>query len=87
MCKKILETFATGIKLPFKGLIFVYKWTISPLLGQRCRFYPSCSKYALEALNIHPLHIALWLTAKRLLRCQPYCSGGIDPVPQKKERK
>ena len=74
------------ISLPFKCLIYLYKGLISPFLGPRCRFYPSCSQYALEALETYNLLTALWLIAKRLLRCHPYGSGGIDPVIKQKEK-
>ncbi len=62
-------------------LIRAYQWTVSPLLGARCRFYPSCSCYAHEALERHGVLRGTWLAAKRLLRCQPFCAGGYDPVP------
>jgi len=61
--------------------IKVYRYTLSPLLGRRCRFYPSCSHYAEEAIETHGLLKGLLLTGWRLLRCQPFCRGGIDPVP------
>lgn len=63
------------------ALINVYRWCISPLLGQRCRFYPSCSQYAIEALRTHSLPRALWLTLRRLGHCHPWHPGGYDPVP------
>jgi hypothetical protein len=63
-------------------LIRLYQWTVSPLLGPRCRFYPSCSHYALEAIErfgvIRGVALGLW----RLLRCNPWNLGGYDPVPQ-----
>lgn len=62
-------------------LIRAYQWGISPLLGPRCRFYPSCSQYALEALGTHGLWRGLWLALRRLARCHPLNPGGIDPVP------
>lgn len=63
------------------ALIYVYRWCISPLLGERCRFYPSCSNYAIEALRTHSLPRVLWLTLRRLGRCHPWHPGGYDPVP------
>ncbi|MGZ5044987.1 MAG: membrane protein insertion efficiency factor YidD, partial [Methylobacter sp.] len=60
-----------------------YKYFISPLLGNRCRFYPSCSSYSLEALQLHGAIIGSYLTLKRLLKCHPFHEGGIDPVPEK----
>jgi uncharacterized protein len=62
-------------------LIRAYQLVISPLLGPRCRFYPSCSNYALEALRVHGLWRGSTLTLRRLARCHPLCAGGIDPVP------
>jgi len=67
-----------------KWLVLIYQWTIGLILPPRCRFYPSCSEYAREALKVHPLHYALWLILKRLLKCQPLCEGGIDLVPPRK---
>lgn len=65
------------------ALLKFYKYFISPLLGNNCRFYPSCSSYALEALQLHGAIIGSYLTLKRLLRCHPFHEGGIDPVPEK----
>jgi putative membrane protein insertion efficiency factor len=61
--------------------IRVYQLLVSPLLGPRCRFYPSCSAYAVEALRTHGPLRGLWLAARRLLRCHPWNPGGLDPVP------
>jgi len=66
---------------PLLALIYLYRWFISPLLGPRCRFYPSCSAYSLEALKLHGPVKGCWLTFKRLIRCHPYSDGGFDPVP------
>ncbi|MDR2926051.1 MAG: membrane protein insertion efficiency factor YidD [Azoarcus sp.] len=62
-------------------LIRAYQLGISPLLGPRCRFYPTCSDYALEALTVHGLAKGCWLSLTRILRCHPWHPGGIDPVP------
>ena len=62
-------------------LIRAYQLTVSPLLGARCRFYPSCSHYALEAVERHGVWRGCWLAARRLARCHPLCHGGYDPVP------
>ena len=64
------------------GLIRIYQWSIRPLIGPRCRFFPHCSDYAIEAIDRHGLFSGGWLTAKRLGRCHPWCQGGLDPVPQ-----
>jgi putative membrane protein insertion efficiency factor len=62
-------------------LIRIYQWTVSPLLGPRCRFHPSCSNYALEAINRFGVLRGGWLAVKRLGRCHPWHPGGLDPVP------
>jgi putative membrane protein insertion efficiency factor len=62
-------------------LIRAYQLGISPLLGARCRFYPSCSQYALEAVSRHGSFKGSWLAMRRLARCHPFHAGGYDPVP------
>lgn len=62
-------------------LIKFYRSYISPLLGPSCRFYPTCSSYALEAFKTHNFFYAMWLTLWRVLRCNPFSKGGFDPVP------
>lgn len=62
-------------------LIRFYQFAVSPLLGPRCRFYPSCSAYAVEALRRHGLLRGGWLALRRLTRCHPLNEGGVDPVP------
>jgi uncharacterized protein len=62
-------------------LIRAYQLGISPLLGARCRFYPSCSQYALEAFTRYGLLRGTWLSARRLARCHPFHPGGFDPLP------
>ncbi len=61
--------------------VLAYRYCVSPLLGPRCRFYPSCSAYALEALERHGAVAGCWLALRRLLRCHPWHPGGFDPVP------
>lgn len=63
------------------AFIRVYQWTISPFLGNICRFYPSCSHYGAEALEKHGVFQGIFLTLKRLLKCHPWHPGGSDPVP------
>lgn len=58
-----------------------YQLLVSPMLGQNCRFYPSCSHYAVEALQVHGTVRGIWLTLRRLGRCHPWHAGGVDPVP------
>jgi len=63
------------------ALIRIYKYVISPILGRRCRFFPSCSEYAAEALEKHGALKGARLGIKRIFRCHPWNSGGFDPVP------
>lgn len=64
------------------GLVRAYQYLLSPWLGRRCRFYPSCSEYAVEALQKHGGVAGSWLTLRRLARCHPYHPGGVDLVPE-----
>ncbi|MDS4019107.1 MAG: membrane protein insertion efficiency factor YidD [Candidatus Competibacter sp.] len=64
------------------ALIRAYQWFVSPLLGNHCRFYPSCSQYAREAIERHGTPRGVWLAVRRLLRCHPWHPGGVDPVPE-----
>jgi len=74
------------VKYLFMGLIRVYQWTISPLLGPVCRFHPSCSHYGYEAMSVHGAIKGTYLTVWRILRCNPWNSGGVDPVPPRTRR-
>lgn len=62
-------------------LLQAYKYLVSPLLGQNCRFYPSCADYAREAVERHGVVRGFWLAARRVGRCHPWHPGGFDPVP------
>ena len=64
------------------ALINLYRWFISPLLGPNCRFYPTCSCYAQEAIQRHGALRGSWLAARRIGRCHPWNPGGFDPVPE-----
>lgn len=64
------------------GLIRGYQVLLSPLLGQHCRFYPTCSQYAREAIDLHGVPRGLGLAIRRVLRCHPWHPGGVDPVPE-----
>ncbi|OUR83411.1 membrane protein insertion efficiency factor YidD [Cycloclasticus sp. 46_120_T64] len=59
-----------------------YRGFISPLMANRCRFYPSCSEYALQAFEEYSFFKAFYLTCYRLIRCQPLCKAGVDPLPR-----
>ncbi len=75
---------ASLLRLPrqlFAALIRGYQLLLSPLLPPSCRFYPSCSQYALEAVTRHGALRGGWLAARRLVRCHPFHPGGNDPVP------
>lgn len=63
------------------ALIRAYQYTLRPMLGSNCRFYPSCSDYAREAIGKHGALRGLWLAVKRIGKCHPYHPGGFDPVP------
>ena len=64
------------------GIVKGYRLLLSPWLGSACRFEPTCSLFAIEALDVHGAIKGSYLTAGRLLRCHPWCAGGLDPVPK-----
>ena len=63
-----------------------YRLLLSPWLGMQCRFEPTCSAYAIEALERHGASSGSYLAARRVLRCHPWCDGGVDPVPEPRAR-
>jgi putative membrane protein insertion efficiency factor len=76
MISKLLTAL---LKIPIK----CYQTGISPLMGNRCRYFPSCSTYAIEALDTHGAVFGSFLAAKRICRCHPWATGGYDPVPER----
>lgn len=69
------------------GIIWLYRYCLSPFLGNNCRFYPTCSAYAQEAIEKHGALKGSYLATRRICRCHPFCEGGVDLVPEKTETK
>ena len=69
------------LQWPFLGLVAVYRYGLSWLFPKSCRFAPSCSEYAMEAIQRHGPLRGCWLTARRIVRCHPWGGSGFDPVP------
>jgi putative membrane protein insertion efficiency factor len=69
------------VKFLLIALLRGYRFLISPLYGQVCRFHPTCSAYALEAITVHGSIKGTWLAVRRVVRCHPWALGGYDPVP------
>ena len=65
-----------------KALVRCYQLLVAPILPQSCRYYPSCSHYAIEAIDRHGPLAGLWLAARRIFRCHPWGGQGVDPVPE-----
>ena len=74
------------VRRALMALVRAYQLLISPALGASCRFEPTCSSYALQALDRHGAAAGSYLAARRILRCQPWCDGGHDPVPAERPR-
>jgi uncharacterized protein len=73
------------IRAALIALVKGYRLLLSPWLGTSCRFFPSCSVYSLQALERHGAGAGTYLTLARVVRCHPWCEGGVDPVPEKLE--
>jgi uncharacterized protein len=69
------------LSIPFMALIKLYQWILSPMIGPKCRFTPTCSQYSMEAFKKYGVFKGLWLTIKRIGRCHPWGGHGYDPVP------
>lgn len=79
-----MSALSNPLKWLFQGLIKIYQYTLSPLLGHHCRFFPTCSQYTLEALETYGIVAGSYLGLKRICRCHPLCQGGVDPLPDPK---
>lgn len=82
MVQALWITVCQGPQRALVGLVLGYRLFFKAWVGSACRFEPSCSAYALQALQRHGAAKGTWLTTTRLLRCHPYCHGGCDPVPE-----
>jgi len=76
-----MKTFLRILSLPFILLIKIYQLIISPWIGPKCRYTPTCSQYGIEAIKTHGSFKGGWLTLKRIGRCNPWGGHGHDPVP------
>lgn len=76
-----------ALALPLRGIVWTYRQTLSKAATPRCRYYPSCSEYAAEALREHGFFKGTALASWRLLRCNPFSPGGWDPVPPSRRRR
>jgi len=76
-----VSLFSRAVAIPLLALVRLYQWTLSPVMGGQCRYWPTCSHYAAEALQTHGGFRGGWMATKRLLRCHPFSKGGYDPVP------
>lgn len=76
-----MSRFSKLLARPLLGLVWLYRYGISPLLGANCRFQPSCSEYAAEALRRYGAFRGGWLMLKRIGRCHPWGGSGYDPLP------
>jgi putative membrane protein insertion efficiency factor len=81
LANQLAALAAAAISWLLLGSIRLYQLTLSPLLGPSCRFEPSCSHYTAQAIREHGPARGSWLGVRRIVRCQPFCAGGFDPVP------
>ena len=87
MFRKLIAKIDKTLQIIVIGSIRGYQYCLSPWLGNRCRFSPSCSQYAIKAVKSRGFIVGVGLMVWRLLRCHPWCAGGYDPVPCCKEVK
>lgn len=81
----MLKALGQLLAWPLLLLVGLYRYTISPFLGNNCRYSPTCSAYAIEALRTHGAFKGTWLAAKRIASCHPWGGSGYDPVPEAKK--
>ncbi len=81
--KRIIVLLNNLIAAMLLALIQLYRWILSPFIGNQCRFQPTCSRYGQEAIRVHGPWKGAWLTLNRIRRCHPLNEGGDDPVPPK----
>lgn len=82
MSRTPLESLGALVRHALVGLVRAYRLLLSPWIGSACRFEPTCSLYAIEAIERHGAAAGSYLAARRILRCHPGCAGGCDPVPE-----
>ncbi|HEX5373905.1 MAG TPA: membrane protein insertion efficiency factor YidD [Aquabacterium sp.] len=82
----VVQGVSRAVNAVLIGIVRGYRFFLSPWLGSACRFTPTCSHYALQALQSHGPAAGSYLAARRLLRCHPACAGGHDPVPEQAPR-
>lgn len=81
----MMQALSRLLAWPLLGLVWIYRFLISPWLGNNCRYEPSCSQYTLDALRLHGAFRGSWLATKRIGRCHPWGGSGYDPVPKKQD--
>lgn len=81
VARSVRSVLRKALSAVLVGCVRLYQYTLSPLMGPRCRFWPSCSSYAIEAIQVHGPLKGSWMAAKRIVKCHPGHPGGMDPVP------
>lgn len=71
--------------LPLVALVKAYQLTLSPIIGRQCRYVPTCSQFAIDALREYGAARGIWMAARRICRCHPFAKGGYDPVPPRED--
>jgi uncharacterized protein len=86
LLRRVLDAVVAGLDWVLIAFIRFYQYAFSPMLGQRCKYYPSCSNYAIGAIREHGPLKGIGLAGWRLLRCNPFSNGGYDPVPPRRHQ-